>query len=296
MKNILLTSLVIFIPAFLYGQTSDTSNDISRMTLTNTAEVFPGTTIGFQAGTSAFTSNSDIYRIRGIVGIGGLVEFDFSNVGAVQTMVYRIQHQASWGIKVKLLSEQDQIPAVAFTMRSAVETQSEWYYLDVLQNFRPDLYQHGIAIARYEYSFSNLQLVVTKRLYSGFLANIGLGATDVQLKNVDFWAQAPNYNYPNILSQDNVKHNFTFQGFVSVLYPVSPKLAILAEAESIPFINANKTATLLLVDRAYHGSLGLRYNLNGAFSLDGTYYEVTNFSGNASTEFRIGLNMFLGIK
>jgi hypothetical protein len=275
---------------------SDTSNDISRMTLNNTAELFPGTTIGFQAGTSAFTSNSDIYRIRAIAGIGGLVEFDFSNIEGIETMLHQIKRQSSWGLKVKLLSEQDKIPGVAFTMRSSVETRDEWYYLDVLQHFRPDLYQQGLAIARYEYGFSSVQLVASKRFYSGFLANIGLGATDVQLKNVDFWAQAPNYNFPNILSQDNVKHNITFQGFVSALYAVSNKLAILAEAESIPFINANKTATLILVERFYAGSLGLRYNLNRTFSLDGTYYEVTDFSGNASTEFRIGLNMFLGIK
>ena len=297
MKTVALVACIcLVLTPMIYGQTSGSTDIVSRLTLGNTAEVAPGNSVGFQAGTSEFTSDQDIYRIRGIVGIGGLAEIDFSNVGEVQTMLYRIRRQPSWGLKVKLLSETDDHPAVAVVLGSSIGWNAEWNFWYDIQASRPELYNQGLSIAKYETGFARAQVIASKDVLSGMILTVGLGIEDVQNKSVSLWGASSNFNFPNLLRVDGMQHNLTFEGFLGATLPLTASLTAIAEVESIPFVTPGAGLTSLVADRAYLGSAGLRYNLVGNISVDGTYFGVSDPSGYYAGELRIGLNAAVSLQ
>lgn len=291
--KLLLVALFFSFLSFSHAQELDSLGAFSRLSLLSTSGVMPGVSVGVQGGASAFTTENNVYRLRGIVSFGGLAEVDVANIGEIRNMLYSIRPQTSWGLKLKLIPEEDMLPAVALTVRSSVNWQPEWHDYGVMQNSRPDLYRQGLAIVRYEYGFSIARLLFSKTVYTRTILSASIGIEDVQLRGVWFWGTGLNYNFPILLMADGVKHNLSVQGFVSVAHPVSTKLSIMAEAESIPYLTPNSSLSSLNVDRAYCGSLGLRYFLSSQVALDATYFTVTDFSNHVSTELRVGLFMFL---
>ena len=290
--TIVVTLLCLWLQADVYSQTLDRPS-VARLALGQTAEIPLGTFIGVQLGTSAFNSNTDVNRIIGTVEIAGIVEAELSNVGGLQTMLYELKRQPSLGLKLKLLSEGDGVPAIAISVKGSITWQNYWNSSDNMQLRRPDLYRAGLASAGYGYGYTTARILMTKHVWHDIMLDLAIGVDDVSTRNVSFWGGAPNYIFPGYYSRPSVHHAPTVQGYLGIVYPLTPELALMGESETIPFVTPDGNLSSLTTERAFIGSLGIRWQFTRWHSFDCSWFGVSNSEGIASSELRVGLNLVL---
>jgi hypothetical protein len=291
MKTILLALVLTFsLTVELISQTTDLPN-FSRLEIENTAQVLPGYYVGIQGGMSTFTVSNEIYRFRGFVGIGGFAELEYSNLGGLQTMFYEFKRQTTFGLKVRFMNEGEEIPAIALSLEGTSTWQSESGGYEGVQDTRPNLYRAGLQVARYEFQFYKAQIVLTKHLWNDVMLNFGIGVENVMTRNIYLFGGAPNYIFPGYYSQTAKQDHPLIQGLFGIVYTITPHVSLMFEGATVPFLTPDENLSSFVTERAFTGSIGMRWVVNRYISIDESWFGISNYDGYQASELRIGINV-----
>lgn len=111
----------ISIPFIVLAQQDTKTTFPSRFLFTESADVLPNLSFNFSGATSIFTDQpSSFFTVQGRIGLADAAEIAaFINEDAVDFFGRNLR-LPEWQLKLKALSETDQLPCISIALRSAI--------------------------------------------------------------------------------------------------------------------------------------------------------------------------------
>jgi len=240
----------------------------------------------FLIGSSfGFADNTGVLGTLGL-GLGGYGDIEIGSESLLGSMFSSSENFTNIGIKVKILTESENIPGVAIGIKANNSWNSSRNDGDFIRSSESGLYDAGLRTADYESRMTSVYAVIGKMVIPGLTLQAGIDFADLRYKNVYVVFNEGNSTYMQNEQEREAVINF-FGGFE---YHLNNRTILMFELQSYPFLKVSTTDGLIKASRRIVTVVGFRFFISKWLLLDTGVRYQDNYSGLAETEIRIGLN------
>lgn len=299
--NRIYASLIVglLFSSLVFAQQRSSNSSSLQLVLTNTATVLPNLSLALNGGTSLLSTRGNLVYGSIALGLGDVAELALVRNDGVINALGATQPDASWALKVKVLSEEENQPGVSFGIQSSLRWTPDDLYPQDLQVHNPWLYRHLLRESRYDYQITSAHVLVSHQILPFVALHASVGIQQIEYRNLWIFAvpvldfSAPGQQEINAFHAPDVSRRLLPSGSLGLSILVTPKLGLLTEVQSLPTIYPNKSEVKLEANAGYAVSLAARYLFFQQFSLDvGAVLHTNRYTRNEA-EMRIGLNTLL---
>jgi hypothetical protein len=257
----------------------------ARLLSIPTAAVLEEMAIGLTLGNSFGQEERRSFLGNVALGIGNVAELELNTGGLVGNIISATTRMSTWGLKVLILSEKENQPALAVGLRSSNDWDNSSFDGATLQRTSPDYFREGLRYLDYELRMTTLSVIMSRSVSKQLIGHGSVGYADLRYRNLRTQVVDSEIRYEPTPQRSNQLH---FTGGIS--YAVNPRTKVLAEIQTIPFFDFDVRNHQLFLNRMYVGAAGVRYALNRAITLDSGVRYQSNFVGLADMQVRVALN------
>ncbi len=240
----------------------------------------------FLIGSSfGFADNTGVLGTLGL-GLGGYGDIEIGSESLLGSMFSSSENFTNIGIKVKILTESENIPGVAIGIKANNSWNSSRNDGDFIRTSESGLYDAGLRTADYDSRMTSVYAVIGKMVVSGLTLQAGIDFADLRYKNVYVVFNEGNSTYMQNEQEREAVINF-FGGFE---YHLNNRTILMFELQSYPYLKVSTTDGLIKASRRIVTVAGFRFFISKWLLLDTGVRYQDNYSGLAETEIRIGLN------
>jgi hypothetical protein len=240
----------------------------------------------FLIGSSfGFADNTGVLGTLGL-GLGGYGDIEIGSESLLGSMFSSSENFTNIGIKVKILTESENIPGVAIGIKANNSWNSSRNDGDFIRTSESGLYDAGLRTADYDSRMTSVYAVIGKMVVPGLTLQAGIDFTDLRYKNVYVVFNEGNSTYMQNEQEREAVINF-FGGFE---YHLNNRTILMFELQSYPYLKVSTTDGLIKASRRIVTVAGFRFFISKWLLLDTGVRYQDNYSGLAETEIRIGLN------
>ena len=236
-------------------------------------------------GSFGFEENSGILGTAGL-GLGGYGDLEIGSESLIGSMFNSTESFTNIGLKIKILSESENVPALAVGIKANNDWNSSNNDEEFIRTSESSLYDEGLRTANYDSRISTIYTAIGKTFDSGINFQAGLSYSDLRYKNVYIVFNSGNSTYSE---SEQVKEN-VFNYFGGFEYPLNNRTSILFEIQSYPYLKVSTFDGTISSDRRIVGAAGLRFFISRWLLLDSGIRYRDDSSGLAEAEIRLGLN------
>lgn len=200
----------------------------------------------------------------------------------------KTENFASIGLKVKVLSETNELPAIAFTLK----TNNDWYRSDNpdLNEKLPEVAGYGLRSISYDTKITHLIISLSKKTSEISRMHVAFGLGDLRNKNVK------SYFFDSFFIDESTKMKNNFYGAFGFEVDLSESTKLIFEGQTIPYFKINGKTGLISPDLRKVFAGGLRVVVAHWLLLDGGFRYQDNYRGLADTEVKISLQAFINVE
>lgn len=240
----------------------------------------------FLIGSSfGFADNTGVLGTLGL-GLGGYGDIEIGSESLLGSMFSSSENFTNIGIKVKILTESENIPGVAIGIKANNSWNSSRNDGDFIRTSESGLYDAGLRTADYDSRMTSVYAVIGKMVVPGLTLQAGIDFADLRYKNVYVVFNEGNSTYMQNEQEREAVINF-FGGFE---YHLNNRTILMFELQSYPYLKVSTTDGLIKASRRIVTVAGFRFFISKWLLLDTGVRYQDNYSGLAETEIRIGLN------
>lgn len=240
----------------------------------------------FLIGSSfGFADNTGVLGTLGL-GLGGYGDIEIGSESLLGSMFSSSENFTNIGIKVKILTESENIPGVAIGIKANNSWNSSRNDGDFIRSSESGLYNAGLRTADYESRMTSVYAVIGKMVIPGLTLQAGIDFADLRYKNVYVVFNEGNSTYIQNKQEREAVINF----FGGLEYHLNNRTILMFELQSYPFLKVSTTDGLIKASRRIVTVVGFRFFISKWLLLDTGVRYQDNYSGLAETEIRIGLN------
>lgn len=240
----------------------------------------------FLIGSSfGFADNTGVLGTLGL-GLGGYGDIEIGSESLLGSMFSSSENFTNIGIKVKILTESENIPGVAIGIKANNSWNSSRNDGDFIRSSESGLYNAGLRTADYDSRMTSVYAVIGKMVVPGLTLQAGIDFADLRYKNVYVVFNEGNSTYIQNEQEREAVINF-FGGFE---YHLNNRTILMFELQSYPYLKVSTTDGLIKASRRIVTVAGFRFFISKWLLLDTGVRYQDNYSGLAETEIRIGLN------
>lgn len=240
----------------------------------------------FLIGSSfGFADNTGVLGTLGL-GLGGYGDIEIGSESLLGSMFSSSENFTNIGIKVKILTESENIPGVAIGIKANNSWNSSRNDGDFIRTSESGLYDAGLRTADYDSRMTSVYAVIGKMVVPGLTLQAGIDFADLRYKNVYVVFNEGNSTYIQNEQEREAVINF-FGGFE---YHLNNRTILMFELQSYPYLKVSTTDGLIKASRRIVTVAGFRFFISKWLLLDTGVRYQDNYSGLAETEIRIGLN------
>ncbi len=240
----------------------------------------------FLIGSSfGFADNTGVLGTLGL-GLGGYGDIEIGSESLLGSMFSSSENFTNIGIKVKILTESENIPGVAIGIKANNSWNSSRNDGDFIRSSESGLYNAGLRTADYESRMTSVYAVIGKMVIPGLTLQAGIDFADLRYKNVYVVFNEGNSTYIQNEQEREAVINF----FGGLEYHLNNRTILMFELQSYPFLKVSTTDGLIKASRRIVTVVGFRFFISKWLLLDTGVRYQDNYSGLAETEIRIGLN------
>lgn len=240
----------------------------------------------FLIGSSfGFADNTVVLGTLGL-GLGGYGDIEIGSESLLGSMFSSSENFTNIGIKVKILTESENIPGVAIGIKANNSWNSSRNDGDFIRSSESGLYNAGLRTADYESRMTSVYAVIGKMVIPGLTLQAGIDFADLRYKNVYVVFNEGNSTYIQNEQEREAVINF----FGGLEYHLNNRTILMFELQSYPFLKVSTTDGLIKASRRIVTVVGFRFFISKWLLLDTGVRYQDNYSGLAETEIRIGLN------
>lgn len=240
----------------------------------------------FLIGSSfGFADNTGVLGTLGL-GLGGYGDIEIGSESLLGSMFSSSENFTNIGIKVKILTESENIPGIAIGIKANNSWNSSRNDGDFIRTSESGLYDAGLRTADYDSRMTSVYAVIGKMVVPGLTLQAGIDFADLRYKNVYVVFNEGNSTYMQNEQEREAVINF-FGGFE---YHLNNRTILMFELQSYPYLKVSTTDGLIKASRRIVTVAGFRFFISKWLLLDTGVRYQDNYSGLAETEIRIGLN------
>lgn len=240
----------------------------------------------FLIGSSfGFADNTVVLGTLGL-GLGGYGDIEIGSESLLGSMFSSSENFTNIGIKVKILTESENIPGVAIGIKANNSWNSSRNDGDFIRSSESGLYNAGLRTADYESRMTSVYAVIGKMVIPAITLQAGIDFADLRYKNVYVVFNEGNSTYIQNEQEREAVINF----FGGLEYHLNNRTILMFELQSYPFLKVSTTDGLIKASRRIVTVVGFRFFISKWLLLDTGVRYQDNYSGLAETEIRIGLN------
>jgi len=240
----------------------------------------------FLIGSSfGFADNTGVLGTLGL-GLGGYGDIEIGSESLLGSMFSSSENFTNIGIKVKILTESENIPGVAIGIKANNSWNSSRNDGDFIRSSESGLYDAGLRTADYDSRMTSVYAVIGKMVIPGLTLQAGIDFADLRYKNVYVVFNEGNSTYIQNKQEREAVINF----FGGLEYHLNNRTILMFELQSYPFLKVSTTDGLIKASRRIVTVVGFRFFISKWLLLDTGVRYQDNYSGLAETEIRIGLN------
>lgn len=240
----------------------------------------------FLIGSSfGFADNTGVLGTLGL-GLGGYGDIEIGSESLLGSMFSSSENFTNIGIKVKILTESENIPGVAIGIKANNSWNSSRNDGDFIRTSESGLYDAGLRTADYDSRMTSVYAVIGKMVVPGLTLQAGIDFADLRYKNVYVVFNEGNSTYMQNEQEREAVINF-FGGFE---YHLNNRTILMFELQSYPYLKVSTTDGLIKASRRIVTVAGFRFFISKWLLLDTGVRYQDNYIGLAETEIRIGLN------
>jgi len=240
----------------------------------------------FLIGSSfGFADNTGVLGTLGL-GLGGYGDIEIGSESLLGSMFSSSENFTNIGIKVKILTESENIPGVAIGIKANNSWNSSRNDGDFIRSSESGLYNAGLRTADYESRMTSVYAVIGKMVIPGLTLQAGIDFADLRYKNVYVVFNEGNSTYIQNEQEREAVINF----FGGLEYHLNNRTILMFELQSYPFLKVSTTDGLIKASRRIVTVVGFRFFISKWLLLDTGVRYQDNYSGLAVTEIRIELN------
>lgn len=183
-KLFFLISIVII--SNVFAQPTNKNNffnhNLGRLFSVQTGDVNRLLDLSLLVGGSFGLENSEGFLGSAIFGLGGYGDVEISTASLLGSVFSKTENFASIGLKVKVLSEINELPAIAFTLK----TNNDWYRSNNpdLKEKLPEVASYGLRSISYDTRITHLIVSFSKKTSDKSRMHLALGLGDLRYKNL----------------------------------------------------------------------------------------------------------------
>lgn len=281
--------------AVVLAQQPSSDPSSSHLVLVNTAEVLPNLTLTINGATSVLSSHSSLFHGNIALGLGDVAELALGKSDGIINALGAPRADVAWALKLKLFSKAQDQPQIALRIQSSVGWISDELWPQDIQTYSPALYRRGLYDSHYDLRLTSIQVLLSHQLFRNVGLHTGVGIEEIATRGL--WIIVdPAPFVGNGLHAPDIAQELLLSGFLSLTVRLDSKFTLLTEIQSLPAVSPNIDLVKLNVDRAYVGSLAVRYSLLAPLALDGGIVVRTNPYTRNDVEMRLGLNTLLDLQ
>lgn len=265
---------------FVFPHTLNRLFSIPNSKITNSLD------FSFLIGSSfGFADNTGVLGTLGL-GLGGYGDIEIGSESLLGSMFSSSENFTNIGIKVKILTESENIPGVAIGIKANNSWNSSRNDGDFIRSSESGLYDSGLRTADYKSRMTSVYAVIGKMVIPGLTLQAGIDFADLRYKNVYVVFNEGNSTYIQNEQEREAVINF----FGGLEYHLNNRTILMFELQSYPFLKVSTTDGLIKASRRIVTVVGFRFFISKWLLLDTGVRYQDNYSGLAETEIRIGLN------
>jgi len=291
----ILLPLLGFALTNIFAQTNDSTSVnplTNRAIYSSPATILPYFSIGLDGSTMPYGTVTPEYRGSLFINIQDVGELSLNNeefIGDYKGQLLRSPLMTK--IKLKLLSETQQLPAISFSFQTMLSWDHEGG-----NNFadRPDLVAQGLEEFRYDCSIYTGTFTLSKELTQGFIASLGYGIKNIQITNiVMFTATSIQWDWNRYDNPPGITQNIISYGFANAQYDLNSRWAIVGEIQNYPSLTPDLKNKNIQINQSYLMALGGRLSFAQGMCLDIFARNIMPYNRSNSFDIIAGLSLAL---